>query len=211
MSSSAYELFLWLPAVLFGLTIHEFAHALAADLLGDPTPRQLGRLTLNPLAHLDPVGSLLLVLVHFGWGKPVPVDPHRLGHPRRDLLLIALAGPLANLLSAVIFGLVLRAAGPDLLVLRTALFQVLNGLVVLSLVLAFFNLIPVPPLDGSRVLSGLLPGGLARWYQRLASPLSWGLLLAIALGSFTELRLLDPLVYFPVSWVYRLLVGPAFS
>jgi len=115
MSAEFVEFLLWFPAIVIALTLHEFAHAATADALGDPTARALHRVTLNPLAHLDPVGTILLVLVHFGWGRPVPVDSRYLRNPRRDLVLIAAAGPAINICTAIIVGLGLRWLAPLLL------------------------------------------------------------------------------------------------
>ena len=98
----------WVAALLTAITIHEFAHAYSADRLGDPTPRSQGRLTLNPLAHLDPLGTLMLILVRFGWGKPVQFDPYNLANPKRDAAIISFAGPLSNLILATILSIILR-------------------------------------------------------------------------------------------------------
>ena len=210
MSQTLTEFLLWFPSIIFALTVHEFAHAWTADRFGDPTPRALGRVSLNPLVHLDPVGTLLIAVFHFGWGKPVPVDPRFLRRPRRDMLYIALAGPAANLASAVVFGLLLRLAdgttawsegyGP-------VLFHVLRITVLLSLILTFFNLIPIPPLDGSKILASLLPIALLQPYQRYSSALTWVLLLAVVVGSVTDVSLLGPLLFAPTKWVYQWLVG----
>ncbi len=159
LSSLAYML----PAIIVALTLHEYAHALVADRLGDRTARSMGRLTLNPLAHVDPVGLLLLFLAGFGWAKPVPVNPYNLrGDPQKAMLLVSLAGPLSNLvialLSAVLLGLfyAYRVPGVE---------QVMSYMIRINVVLAVFNLLPVPPLDGSRILAGLFPGS-SRWmYQ----------------------------------------------
>jgi len=205
------ELLVWLPGVLVAISFHEAAHAMIADYLGDPTPRRLGRVSLNPLVHLDLIGTLLLVLVHFGWGKPVPVDPTHLRNPRRDLVWISLAGPLANLLTAGLFGLILRLSGPSLLAgdaPELLIYSMLRGLVLISLLLAFFNLLPLPPLDGSKILSGLLPLAYARHYVRHAGMLSWGLIAIILLERLTEISILGPLIYTPSGWLYKLLVGP---
>jgi Zn-dependent protease len=190
------EFLLWFPAIVVALTLHEFAHAYVADRLGDPTPRALGRVTLNPLSHLDPVGTVLLVVMHFGWGRPVPVDVRALSSPRRDLLLIAAAGPVVNVLTAVVVGLALRFAGETAVGDEALAFLLrsLHVLVLLSLLLAFFNLLPIPPLDGSKVLMCLLPAAWAAAYGRHASTLSWVLVGLILLGSVTDIHVLSILI-----------------
>lgn len=148
-------------ALLAAITIHEFAHAFAADKLGDPTPRLMGRLTLNPLAHLDPLGTILMLLIGFGWGKPVQFDPYNLKKPRRDAAIIALAGPFSNLLLASIISIILRVWSSPLSSFSTytpILYPFLN----FNVVLAVFNLIPIHPLDGGKILVGLLPRDLGR-------------------------------------------------
>lgn len=139
------------------LTIHEFAHAITADRLGDPTPRMQGRVTLNPLSHLDPVGTLALLLLGFGWGKPVMFDPYNLQNPRRDTVLIALAGPASNIILAFVLMVISAIAGIDSIVLQF--------LISINIILAAFNLIPIHPLDGGKILSGLLPPALAEEYD----------------------------------------------
>ena len=204
------EFLLWFPSIIFALTVHEFAHAWTADRLGDPTPRAMGRVSLNPLVHLDPVGTMLIAVLHFGWGKPVQVDPRFLRRPRRDMLYIALAGPAANLASAVVFGLLLRlAAGPTTWSegYGPVIFYVLHITVLLSLTLTFFNLIPIPPLDGSKILASLLPIALLQPYQRYSGALTWVLLLAVVVGNVTDVSLLGPLLFAPTKWVYQWLVG----
>jgi len=160
------ELLLWAPGILFALTIHEYAHGWVADKLGDPTARYAGRLTLNPLSHLDPLGTIMLFLVHFGWAKPVPVDPSFLKNPKRDMMWISLAGPTANIVSAVLLGWVFRLLVDIGLTSGPLLVVVYNG-VRINLVLAVFNLIPIPPLDGSKILMGLLPPEQAFRFQQL--------------------------------------------
>jgi len=140
------------PAVLISLliciTIHEFFHAFAADRLGDPTARSMGRLSLNPLRHLDPLGTIMMLFVGIGWGKPVPIDPYNLGNPRRDETLIALAGPVSNLVLAVISAIFIQLTNihPSFLV----------TFIIINVSLAIFNLLPIPPLDGSKVFLNLL-------------------------------------------------------
>jgi len=143
---------IWTGALLVAITIHEFAHALAADRLGDPTPRLQGRLTLNPIAHLDPIGTILLLLVGFGWGKPVIFDPYNLEKPRRDAALISLAGPVSNIVLASVLSLVFRVYPSAFIV----------PFVVLNISLAIFNLIPIHPLDGGKILVGLVSSKQAR-------------------------------------------------
>jgi Zn-dependent protease len=143
-------------ALLVGLTFHEFSHALLADQLGDHRPRAMGRLTLNPLPHIDPIGALMLVVAGFGWAKPVMVNPAALRGGRRGMAIVAFAGPIANVLVAVAFSIVYRVL--DLAGTDGGFFLNLVGLIVqLNILLAIFNLIPIPPLDGYNVLLAFLP------------------------------------------------------
>ena len=151
--------------LITALSIHEFAHAFTADKLGDPTPTYQGRVTLNPLAHLDPLGTLAIFLVGFGWGKPVQFDPFNLKDPKRDTALIALAGPESNLLLAGALALLFHAL-PE-----TAFFSSLIGpaivyITYINVMLALFNLIPVYPLDGSKIFEALLPAENALAYEQ---------------------------------------------
>jgi len=162
----------FIVALIVAVTIHEFCHAWMSTYLGDPTARYLGRLSLNPLAHLDPVGTLMLFLAGFGWGKPVPFSMQYLKNPRMDAALIALAGPLSNFFIALIFAIPYRylffnafeiAVGNNLLLI---LFTFMKTMINLNLVLMVFNMLPIPPLDGSKVFSLLLPGNyISRLYK----------------------------------------------
>lgn len=148
----------WVLAIVVALTTHEFAHALVATKLGDSTPGQMGRLTLNPLAHIDPIGFFALVLVGFGWAKPVPFNPYNLVRaPRWGATLVAFAGPLTNLLNVIVFGSILKfvISSFDLGAFNLGV-QFLNLLVVINIVLFVFNFIPIPPLDGSKLLYSIL-------------------------------------------------------
>jgi len=161
--------------LILSLTIHEFAHAFVADKLGDPTPRSQGRVTLNPLAHLDPLGTLALLLVRFGWGKPVQFDPSNLEHPLRDSALIALAGPATNITIAVLLSFVIK-----LQLIPSELFLIaLSQVLVINIVLAIFNLVPVHPLDGSKILLAVLPRHLAYEYELFMH--QYGMFILIAL------------------------------
>lgn len=166
-----------LPAVLIALVLHEYAHGYTAWKLGDPTAKRMGRLTLNPMAHLDPVGAVLMVLVGFGWAKPVPVDPRNFKNPRKGMALTALMGPVTNLLIAFVSAFLYLLTRKLCLLAETAAVLpvvIINFLYYLSLFfyvlhtlnlsLCVFNLIPLPPLDGSRILGMFLP---ARWYYWL--------------------------------------------
>ena len=144
-------LVLLIPVLLFALVFHEFSHAWVANKLGDPTARYAGRLTLNPMAHLDPIGGLMILFVGFGWAKPVPVDIRYLSNPRVDMMKIAFAGPASNLLLAFIGGTILRLGFVHgTMAMMIMLFTQIN------IMLAVFNMIPIAPLDGSQIFSGLL-------------------------------------------------------
>jgi len=148
---------MWVVGVLYAITVHEFSHALAAKLQGDPTPESQGRLSFNPLVHIDPMGFIMLLFIGFGWGKPVVFDERQLRHPRLGAALVGLAGPLSNLLSVILFGFLTRfflAQGtpPENLMIQFFVF-----LILLNTTLMVFNLIPIPPLDGSHVLLAVIP------------------------------------------------------
>ena len=144
-------LVLLIPVLLFALVFHEFSHGWVANKLGDPTAKYAGRLTLNPVAHLDMMGSLMILFVGFGWAKPVPVDSRYLANPRTDMMKIAFAGPASNLLLALIAGSFIRFTG-NLGSLSTMLMMFTQ----INIMLAVFNMIPIPPLDGSQIFSGLM-------------------------------------------------------
>lgn len=187
--------------LVFAVAIHEFAHALAADRLGDPTARAAGRLTLNPFAHIDPVGTIALPLAlillsggsfAFGWGKPTPFDPYNLQHPRRDAGIISIAGPLSNLLLACAVAFAIHF-------LPYTFSVFLIPLVIVNISLAVFNLIPVGPLDGQKIVFALLPRDLAYEYQVVMN--RYGTLILIFLifpffGTSPVMALLEPVIRF---------------
>lgn len=197
----------WLIALIVGITVHEFAHAWAAERLGDPTPRLMGRLTLNPLAHLDPLGTLMLLIARFGWGKPVVFDPFNLRHPRRDAAFISLAGPTANLLLTLVASLLLNLLFHYKLILignawvglaSVFLTELLKTVIVLNVILAVFNLIPIHPLDGFKIVGGLLPEKYAKQWAELQP---YGLIFLIFLifpffGSSPISKIISPIINF---------------
>ncbi len=206
-----------LVGLLTAVTIHEFAHAWAADRLGDPTARLMGRLTLNPLAHLDPLGTVMMVITVFtgmgiGWGKPVPVSPWRLKYGSRlGNGLVALAGPISNLALAALVALLLRAMAPWA---PAGVIIFGQAIVMTNVVIAFFNLLPIPPLDGASVLIGLLSLSRGRWawqisqfFSQMAAYGPMVLIGLILLSQFMGLSILGWLIGVPSRWVYGLLLG----
>lgn len=177
--------------LIMALSIHEFAHAWAADTLGDPTPRSQGRLTLNPLAHLDPLGTLLMFIAGFGWGKPVVFDPFNLRNPRRDTALVAFAGPLSNLIMALIAFLIVPIIPAEWQVIPVQFAHI-------NILLAAFNMIPITPLDGSKILIGLLPRQLAYEFEETMRRYGFFILILFVLplagGASPLSYILNPLI-----------------
>ncbi len=187
-------LLLLIPAVLVAVTVHEYAHAWVADRMGDPTPRRRGRLTLNPIVHLDPIGSLLFLIAGFGWARPVEVNPGYFSDWRRGMLAVAAAGPLSNLTAAFVIGLGFKLG---LLEAGGWLGGLAYFVVRINVVLAVFNLLPVPPLDGSKILAGVLPPSQAAAYERIAP---YGPLLLLALLLLPG-NLIGTILWAPVNWL----------
>ena len=195
-----HSLLLIAPPILLALTFHEYAHAFVAYRYGDDTAKQSGRLTLNPLAHLDPLGTIMIFLVHFGWAKPVPVNPNRLKNPKKNMLWISAAGPLANMVLALISGILLRLVfgvmgAPEQHSIAGLLILMVMLSLKINLALAIFNVLPIAPLDGSKILFGLLPPK----YEGLIFPLErYGpfiLIGLILLGRFSGVSILGGLIW----------------
>ena len=193
---------IWVLAVVYGITVHEFSHVFAARLQGDDTGERMGRLTLNPLSHVDPLGFFMLMFVGFGWGRPAPYNPYNLKYRKWGDVYVALAGPLSNLVSVFIFGFAARllapALGPENL-----LTQFLGFLVLINIVLLAFNLISIPPLDGSKVLFTLLPARYHRLKLQLAQNGPWILLMLIIADNFLGINIFGRLfsVFFTLAGV----------
>ncbi len=196
-----------LPGIIIGLAFHEFAHALASDRLGDPTPRLQGRVSLNPASHIDPIGFILLLLIGFGWGRPVQINPGYYKHRRRDELIVSLAGVVMNLAIAVAFAGIMRiayGAGASFLFGTNAgniIWQVLASVVSMNLVLMFFNLIPLPPLDGFGIITQIFKLDRKPWYRRFyqLGPMFLMIIILFRVTSYV----ISP----AVSWTYSLIMG----
>lgn len=187
------DLLLSVPAVLWAITFHEFCHGYMAYRLGDPTAARMGRLTLNPLRHFDPMGALMLLLFRFGWAKPVPVDPRYFKHPQRDMLLVSVAGVGGNFLTAFLFGLLAKTF-PHPFMSNPVLRQFFILMIVINIGLAVFNLIPIPPLDGSKLLYPLLPRPWLEKYFWLERYGFFVLMILVALGVIQAV--MGPVVFF---------------
>ncbi|MDO8585983.1 MAG: site-2 protease family protein [Armatimonadota bacterium] len=197
-------------ALLIALTVHEFSHAKSAELAGDDTAKRMGRVTLNPIAHLDPVGTIMMIASSLsgfglGWGKPVPVNHLRLRHPRWDNVKVSLWGPLSNLLTAFAFAMVVRLlarVAPDGLL---EWYELLSAVIIVNLSLAVFNLIPLAPLDGSHILSGFLPPDQAYHFEQFNMRYGPLILLGIV---FLVPDILSMIVGRPIILILKLFLGP---
>jgi len=203
MNTFITDLIITAPPLLLALTIHEFAHGYVAYRLGDPTAKLAGRLTLNPLHHLDPIGTIAFFVIKLGWAKPVPVNAAYFKNPRKDMLWVALAGPMTNLAMAVISAIATKTVwllmeilppSPVAIALLLPLNAMLIASVWINLVLCIFNFLPIPPLDGSRILSGILPLGMARSYANVER-YGFVLILLLAFSGILS-RIILPIINF---------------
>lgn len=211
LSASIREIALLVPGFLLAITVHEFAHGYIAYRYGDPTAKVAGRLTFNPISHLDPFGTLAIVLAGIGWAKPVPVDPRYLRNPRKDMLWISLGGPAANMIAAVALALIFHIliSGLGVQAIRSNLvLQPLVGILILgvrtNVMLAVFNLVPIPPLDGSGILAGMLPRNMAYEFEKL-QPYGFIILLILLVTN-----VLTYVIWPPIMFICRLLLPGIF-
>ena len=200
-------LILMIPVVLFSLTAHEYSHGRIAFLLGDGTAKRLGRLSFNPLKHLDPIGTLFFYFMGFGWAKPVPVDWRNFHNPRKDMMYVAIAGPLSNVVLAVISGFFIRIIDPYE---HWILFTLLSFGVYINVALAIFNLLPVYPLDGSSVIKGLVPRDIAARLSGLDRFGAFILLGIILLDHFAHTGILGLILWTPIIVTVQFLTQDAF-
>jgi len=192
-----------IPVLLFAITIHEYAHGKAALTLGDPTAKHMGRLSFNPLSHLDILGAICLFLFNFGWAKPVPVDIRYFKNIRRDVIIMSLAGPVANLGAAFIAGLLIR-----FLMLPVEIYlQVLLWLILMNIGLGLFNLLPLPPLDGSHVLENILSPKAAQSYRRFGRYGPFILIGIVLLDNFAHTGIISRILLGPMFYLAHVFAG----
>ncbi len=204
-------------SLLIGITVHEFSHAVIANALGDQTAKRLGRISLNPIAHLDPAGTVMLLLVGFGWGKPVPVNIRALRNGRSDMAIVSLAGPTANLMTAIVCAIPLRSGLLPIVPLYRPIFNIAGvteflgyfvGLLLFyNLILAIFNLLPLAPLDGSKVAIGLLPAKISYQFARLEAYGPGILMLIIFMDLFLGTGILSSILFPMLDTLIVVLVG----
>lgn len=192
---------LTLPGILIGLTLHEFSHAYVACLLGDPTAKEHGRLTLNPIYHIDLLGFLMLIFFKFGWAKPVPINPNNFTKKKKGYFLVSIAGPLSNILLSIILTIILGIVIK--LGVNIAIYEILYFAIFINLVLAVFNLLPIPPLDGSKILLAILPNKFEYKYYQIER-YTHIILFALIYFKVTN-KILFPVVYYILNILTKLL------
>jgi len=200
------QFFILIFPVLFALTIHEFSHGYAAYKLGDDTAKRAGRLTLNPLKHLDPIGTIMLFIAKIGWAKPVPINPYNFKNIKRDTALVSLAGPLANFISAIAFSIIFNllyspTASQNIFIL------IIFYTIFINIALGLFNLIPIPPLDGSKIFGAFLPDRLYYKFQQFERKGMFLFIAIILISNFAGLNIIGGVILPPIRFFVRMLTG----
>ena len=195
-----------IPVLLFAITIHEYAHGKAALSLGDPTAKLSGRLTLNPISHIDPLGAICLFLFNFGWAKPVPVDTRYFKDTRKDIVLMSLSGPMSNIAAAFVTGIFIRYfLFPWEIYVRILIYMIL-----MNIGLGIFNLLPIPPLDGSHVLENILPPHISEKYRRIRRYAPIILISMLMLDRFFHTGIFGKVFGVPIFFIAHLFGGDNF-
>lgn len=203
------------PIIILILSVHEYAHGLVAKKLGDPTAESLGRLTLNPLKHIDPIGFIMFIVLGIGYAKPVPINSRYFKKPKRDMALVGVAGPIANLIMSIIFAALIKllflliqfipmTAPVWTVTALSYIYQILYLGVFYNIAFAIFNLIPVPPLDGSRLLYAFLPSKALLWFQRYEQYFMWGLLGVFIVFNFLNINIIGKVTLFFVNLLFKI-------
>lgn len=208
MNSLARLLF-QLPVLLISLTVHEFSHGLAANLLGDDTAKRAGRLTLNPISHIDPIGLLMLFVVHIGWAKPVPINPYNFKNQKRDTAITAAAGPVSNFIMAIVLSLFIKMlpAAYQMTSSQVIIANILFYAILINLALGLFNLIPIPPLDGSKIIGGFMTDEVYYKYTAKERQGAMILMIIFAVDYFLRLQIISRIISTPLDFLLKLLTG----
>ena len=201
------------PIIILVMSVHEYAHGVVAKKLGDPTAESLGRLTLNPFKHIDIIGFLMFLIIGIGYAKPVPINSRYFKKPKRDMALVGAAGPISNVLMALLFGFFMKLfylllpflpMNETSIVAYGYLVQILYYGIAYNVIFAIFNLIPIPPLDGSRILYAFLPSKALLWFQRYEQYFFWGLLGVFLIFNILNINIIGGVASFFVNLIYKL-------
>lgn len=208
------QLIIQLPILLISLTIHEFSHGYAAYILGDDTAKRAGRLTLNPISHIDPIGLIMLFIARIGWAKPVPINPYNFQNYKRDTALTAAAGPAANFILAILLSVVfnlIKKLNPEIMYAASGFTQFWLGMllyaILINLALGLFNLIPIPPMDGSKILGGFLSDEAYYKYTAQERKGAQILMIILAVSFVFRLNLIGAIIMPPLNFFLNLLTG----